>query len=334
MNFFSSPMDSFYFLIETICISIEVILNKVEETLSDIIETIGNIIQDFLDSTAEHITTVYIIGRPLIGFTRWISSVISAIFLVLSGMIKGVGSILTGITAGTLRIVGSLFVLNGPQMLVGFWDILTGAISAITLVGGHLIILIQCILLLQSHRRPLTTREKNILERIFKSSLGLYNIRLVEGWAGVFELDERPFTFGNTIYLKKYDVSEDPDLLVHECSHVWQFQNCGARYLGDAILVLTFMKNPYDWENELKRGKNRWVLFNRESQAQLLEDIFMKGRIEGRSKKSLGMFYDADNDKKVGRFGVKKRNYTELANDAVLTVRARLSTRLSRVIFD
>lgn len=329
----SSFQDFFYFLFECAAIFIEIILNKIEETLSDLIETPGNLIQDFLDSIANSLDESHPIGRPLQKVVLWLGGVISTVCVLISGLVKGIGSILSGLIGGLLRIIGSILVLNGPQILIGAWDILSGTLSAIILTGGHVIILIQSILLLQPHRRPLNEKEKRILSKIFQSSLALYNIRLVEGWCGFFMYDNRPFNFGNMVFTKDFRVSDEPDLLVHECTHTWQFQNVGARYLADAILVLTFMKNPYDWQNEINMGKDRWVLFNRESQAQFMEDIFMKGKIEGSGSKRVGVFYDADNETKVGRFSVKKRNFTELANDAVDTVRGRISTRLSRLFF-
>jgi len=172
------------------------------------------------------------------------------------------------------------------------------------------------------------------LRKIFKSSLALYNIRLVEGWCGVIMIDDRPFNFGNTVFLKYIKVADEPDVLVHECTHTWQFQNVGARYLADAIFVQIFMKDPYDWKNEIKMGKDKWWLFNRESQAQLMEDVFKKGKIEGSESEKLGLFYDADDEAKMKRFSVANTNFTDLANDAVNTVRGKISTRLSRFFLE
>lgn len=330
----SSFADSIYFIFECLAIFLEIIVNKIEETLADLIETPGNLIQDFLDSIANSLDESHPIGRPLQKLVLWLGGVISIIFVLISGLVKGIGSIFAGLLGGLLRIIGSILVLNFPQILIGGWDILSGTLSAIILTEGHVIMLVQTILLLQPHRRPLSEKEKRMLKKIFKSSLALYNIRVVEGWCGFFMYDNRPFNFGNMVFLKDRKVADEPDLLVHECTHTWQFQNVGARYLADAILVLTFMKNPYDWENEIKMGKDRWVLFNRESQAQFMEDIYMKGKIEGSGSKKIGLFYDADSKTKVGRFSVKRKNFTELANDAVDTVRGRISTRLSRLFLD
>ena len=48
-------------------------------------------------------------------------------------------------------------------------------------------------------------------------------------------MNNRSFTLGNTISIKGDDPAINLDTLVHECTHVWQFQNAGVRYATDAL---------------------------------------------------------------------------------------------------
>ena len=86
---------------------------------------------------------------------------------------------------------------------------------------------------------------------------------------------------GNTIYMK--DVKSF-DVLVHELTHVWQFQNGGNDYMlkaGWAQFTNWLGGNDtrvaYDWTRDIDRG---WAALNAEQQAHLIQDAapFLRSR--------------------------------------------------------
>jgi len=59
--------------------------------------------------------------------------------------------------------------------------------------------------------------------------------------------------------MKGNDPGARPDILVHECVHVWQYQNIGSRYTMDALgAQAVYGAGAYDWEAELARGNSDW----------------------------------------------------------------------------
>ena len=192
--------------------------------------------------------------------------------------------------------------------------------------------MVQSIILVEARERRLTAQEIRLLRRIFRDSIAYYNVRLVEGRAGLFGLNSRPFALGNTIYLKDRSVSREPDLLVHECTHIWQYQKIGARYTSDALGAQFLVEDAYNWEKEVGRGKDLWARFNPEAQASFLQDAYVWGEI---IKDGLvvarggGVFYDADGESTVGRLIVRAVDHTARADTAMALVRRHASSRLS-----
>jgi len=67
--------------------------------------------------------------------------------------------------------------------------------------------------------------------------------------------------------------------LSHEVGHVWQGQNGGADYIGNALwanlwfaLTTGNRSNAYDWRTALASGAS-FATMNAERQAQVMEDI-------------------------------------------------------------
>jgi hypothetical protein len=79
--------------------------------------------------------------------------------------------------------------------------------------------------------RRLTQPETQILSGVFGISVNLDAVRLAHTSAAV---NGRAYTLGNTI---RFPVNAAIDLrtLVHETTHVWQYQTKGAGYLSDSI---------------------------------------------------------------------------------------------------
>ena len=70
-------------------------------------------------------------------------------------------------------------------------------------------------------------------EGVFGMSINLDRIRLTQTNVAV---NGRAYTLGNTI---RFPMGATVDLrtLVHESTHVWQFQTKGAGYLSDSVLA-------------------------------------------------------------------------------------------------
>ena len=131
-------------------------------------------------------------------------------------------------------------------------------------------------------------------------------------------------------------------LLVHEGTHVWQYQNVGNRYAVDAIGAQWFVKDEYNWQREIHvRNKNDWSDFNAEAQARFFEDLWINGILVNISGLPItggtdnGRFYDANWKSELGKFekshtgphGTSTINYTDIARNAVTTVRVLWSTQ-------
>lgn len=163
---------------------------------------------------------------------------------------------------------------------------------------------------------------------MYRSSVAFTNIRIVQGLAGFYSLFGRAFTLGNTIYMQNTDPATNPNVLVHECCHVWQFQHFGTRYAMDSLWAQATMPTPYDWRIELANGHQRWQDFNREAQAQFLEDAWVEGdQIGGLAGN--GVFYQ---DQPIGsdvEFIDDTTSHTSLAIEAITYVRSLVTFRLS-----
>jgi hypothetical protein len=154
----------------------------------------------------------------------------------------------------------------------------------------------------QTHDRALTKDEKAMLRIVFQNSLSLYNIRLISGQSGVFGLfTQGAFTLDNTIYLNKTDLKAHPETLVHECVHVWQYQNFGTKYVMGALASQGIYgrtggaNDAYDWTAEPVRGRPRWLDFNQEAQAELINEVWTDGTLTsgGNVRTGGGAFYKA-----------------------------------------
>jgi len=310
----------------------ETAVNAVEEAVSDAIETVGHAVDDAASMTGGWLKDgVPRAGPPLAHVLRWAGAAVSSALDVVAAIVKGAVGIVASALGGTLRAVGGILALDGPLIVHGLLDIVSGVAGAVVIIVGGAVAFVQALLFVQPHERRLTRDEKKILQRVFRGSLALYNVRLVEGRAGLFSLSDRPFTLGNTIYLKNRDIATAPDLLVHECTHVWQYQHVGARYAADAIRAQWSVKNAYDWEQEIVRGNDEWSKFNNEAQGEFFEDLYTGGSIEtasGAARHGDGAFYDAD-AANPGRFVFRGVDHTQRAANAVTAVRSAVAVRLS-----
>lgn len=296
--------------------AVEDFVNDVGDAVGVTIEGIGVGINDALSWIGGKIG-----GKP---FFSWLGGVIKGAFSFVGAVIKGAFGMVGGILGGPIKIIGGIFTWQGGVILEGIWDICSPFFGTIIIVVGKLIALVQSIFYLQGFERPLTDAEKSALERIFKHSLNYYVIRIIEGNAGLFGLNSRAFTLSNTIYLKTdfFSIS----LLVHETTHIWQYQHTNNRYASDALTAQWFIADAYNWEREINdRKKTNWVEFNNEAQAEFIEDLWKLGKLRDGTGTTIqtgnGSFFNADAKKTFGYFKVGGVDYTSIAMEAVKVMR-------------
>lgn len=298
--------------------------NAVGEFVSDVVETVGNAIEDGLDWA----------GADVPGwshFTGWLGSIVSGITDLVGSVVKGVFGIIGGVIGGVVRIIGGIFSLNGGLIVQGLGDIFSSILGGIIVFVLRVVALVQQAIPFQARERRMTKDEIKDLKRIFGDSLAYYNIRIVEGRAGIF-LGPRELVTGNTIYMKGHDPDTERERLAHECVHVWQYQNRGSRYTSDALYAQLFVDDEYSWEKELDRGKEEWVEFNTEAQGKFIQDVYFEGQlvVPGVTPNANrdGVFFDAT-ETAVGLFEFGGAVHTDLANEAWSVLKNEGSQRLS-----
>ncbi len=274
----------------------DTVINVVAEVISDAVETVGNAIEDQFGIVADVAEDIPGTGFIFASILRRAGGFISGLFDVAGAFVKGTGGILSGIFTGLIRVIFGIISLDGSLIIKGFLDIVSGILGGILVFAGKIVSWVQATFYLQSNKRKLTKEEREIINRVFRESFATYNIRIVEGWSGIYELSPAPFTLGNTIYMKDLSTTTEPQLLVHECVHVWQYQKIGSRYATDAIGAQWFIDYAYNWELEIARGKDEWIDFNKESQSEFCQDLYTDGagdNILGNLISGSGAFYDA-----------------------------------------
>lgn len=324
---------------DTVAGIVEDVVNAVEEVITDVFETVGNVVSNVFNAVGDYLGAAIgegaVLGSAVRGVFHWMGDTVSGVTDLAGAVIKGVFGIVGGLIAGVIRLVGGgiggLLAWDGTAFVKGVENILYGIGGAVVLVGGKLIGLVQSVIPMPGQRtkRPLTQPEEDILKMVFRRSVALYNIRIIPGYAGfIFGINNRPFTLGNTIYMK--GDANVPKVLVHECTHVWQYQNVGARYTANAITAQ--WTEGYSWEAELARGATRWQDFNFEAEGQFLEDLFAQGRVIGSPATGNGEFYIADPVGANVEFKRGAANHTVLANESVAYVRDAFAWRLSALL--
>jgi hypothetical protein len=78
--------------------------------------------------------------------------------------------------------------------------------------------------------RPLGPEERRLLLDIFGNSVNLDPVQIAMTDVGV---KGRPYTLGNTIRIPR-GTNFDAGTLVHEMTHVWQYQTRGTAYISDS----------------------------------------------------------------------------------------------------
>jgi hypothetical protein len=154
--------------------------------------------------------------------------------------------------------------------------------------------------------------------------LNYHAVRIITGHSGIFGFSPRPFALGNTIYMKTTNYSLD--LLVHEVTHTWQYQQSAGRYTCDALTAQWFIPDAYNWQREIdERQKNTWQALNKEAQAEFLRDLWRLAELRDATgavlEKGNGSFYDADGVQSFGYFATSEKDRTDMAANALKTIR-------------
>lgn len=129
-------------------------------------------------------------------------------------------------------------------------------------------------------RRGLDASEANVLRAIFGETLALEAIELREAISGLLNVSGRAFVIENTVYLPTPARAAPLHLLVHEATHVWQFQNGGHAYITDSLHAQV-LGDGYALEKGLLQGR-AWAELNCEQQATLVEHAFLQRCFDGR----------------------------------------------------
>jgi hypothetical protein len=128
-----------------------------------------------------------------------------------------------------------------------------------------------------SHIRPLTQREKDVATPVFRGSVDLERVRVA-----TTRLLNAPTTLGNTI---RVNGSMSDDTLVHELTHVWQYQTSGLRYVSCALAGQAegaVLHGGRDWTYEFDPTHVGTHLtdYGPEQQAQIVQYAFLLGKLD------------------------------------------------------
>lgn len=205
-------------------------------------------------------------------------------------IVEGTRSAVTGITAmgtGAVRSAteaGGMLANGVGKLLSGDgsgWDdvgksfvkmLFTTPMDGFVTLGGQLVSGAQVLVNAEPRGRKLTENEVQELRRVFSDSITYDRIRIKDGSANVFgDRDSSAFVHLYTIYMKSPDPKQYLSTLVHEVTHVWQFENGGTDYMSEAVWSQRHGKG-YDWWKSVPG--TAWGDLEAEEQAELLEDAY------------------------------------------------------------
>lgn len=312
-------------VVDMLANALTIIPKKASEAVGRMIEALGNAVAAGLDAAASRIGN----AAPVASVARWLGGGLSAGMQAVAMAARAIGYALSDILAGLIRILGGILTLSPPLIVKGLGDIAAGVAGAVVAIAGSLAAFVQTLFRVQPAGRPLTAEEAADIGSVYRGALALGPIRIIQGDAGLFtrlqpQYPARPFTLGNRLYMQQVSDSNWIDVLVHECGHVWQNQHDGTRYLAEAIWAQKTYewagRDAYDWADGMAKGRTRWQDFNRESQAEFIQDLWLKGRHAG-SGGGAGDFFDAEPP--AADVAFKSDDLTAFAKESIAFVRGR-----------
>jgi hypothetical protein len=146
----------------------------------------------------------------------------------------------------------------------------------------------QFLMHLITHTTPLTPVERAMIEEVLgPGAMRYHDVRVAGGglmdW--VFKWNGNlAFTTWHTVNFprKGRHTRHNHPILMHELTHVYQYERVGSRYLGEAIYMLIKTKrNCYSYGGAEglhvdRQGGKCYKEYNREQQAQIVQDYFAR----------------------------------------------------------
>ena len=235
-------------------------ITSVGDALSDGVNWIGDKVTDGLDFVNNNIVSPILNNIPVVG--PWVNDhlVQPGFGLLDTGVNIATNFVDSAIDFSTHALSGAVDI--GTNLLVGdfggAWDsavdtaqtlgkdVLGFAIETVVLPLKGIASFINDTFNL-TETRGLRPEEQQYLETIYGNSIDYDEIRIQTGGGVEAFIGLDPHAVGNDIFIPESYFNADGslttagsgsglDLLAHEVGHVWQFQNEGASYIGDAIL--------------------------------------------------------------------------------------------------
>lgn len=122
-------------------------------------------------------------------------------------------------------------------------------------------------------KRPLTESEKDLARPIFQSSINLEKVRVIKT-----DIINAPTTLGNNIRVSPGNSMSDATL-IHELTHIWQFQTQGNRYISNSLYhqckaIIKHGDRNAAYEVKIALGKS-FYSYTAEQQAVIIEQYFL-----------------------------------------------------------
>jgi hypothetical protein len=129
-----------------------------------------------------------------------------------------------------------------------------------------------------SEIRRLTRAEKELAQGVFGESVDLERVRVA-----VTSVLSAPTTLGNTI--RSHDRDVERGTLIHELTHVWQYQTSGLRYISCALAgqvqgTVAHGDRNWTYEYDPTRTGTTFADYGPEQQASIVENAYREGKLE------------------------------------------------------
>jgi hypothetical protein len=160
-------------------------------------------------------------------------SIANGVFYAAQGVVRNLVEAAVTFTGGLDKVLTGKFGEGFKDMGMGLLKTVQTPADAVLMVLGKGVSAVQTLIGLEPVGRKLTSDEIEALKKVYGDSIDYSAVRIKEGKAGLFSLNNRPFVHGNTIYMKENAV--DKHTLIHEAGHVWQHQNGGTDYMTEAL---------------------------------------------------------------------------------------------------
>ncbi len=124
--------------------------------------------------------------------------------------------------------------------------------------------------------RRLNSQERKLLVAIFGDSVDLDPVRIA--YTKLIGSDTIAYTMGNKILIPETK-SLSAAKLVHEMTHVWQYQTRGTRYISDSALHQAFQGVDATYTVQLVSGQ-AFDKYTAEQQAVIVENYYIDALID------------------------------------------------------